>query len=549
MLIEFGVFESALLDALAAAEEFTSHEDVVHALRCVTRHLADRFVSACADIPPRTEAPARVALQRLTAAPLPSELETTRPEGFAYWGLYPEQYVDAARRFLQADPPKSAVVIGVRSIGTSLSSVVESYLAANGVSTTSISVRPSGHPFARRMQFNSGDLERLRRGAFERFLIVDEGPGLSGTTMTSIARSLTDLDIPPERVALFPSYESDGTAFVSEEARLIWSRHPRYVGRFDPIQLLPRTVDLSAGRWRTELTGLNSEGIPVVPHHERRKYLERSQQGFPLRIYRYCGLGPLGDLVHARARVLQESGFVPPVGSVQNGLMEVHYVPGQPLLTPRATPELLNAIAAYVAFRANALGSTAPPASPRLVPMLRTNVSEGLGEEYAGDVDVLAQMAGEGVERTCCVDGRMQPHEWISTVDGYAKVDAFDHGDDHFFPGPCDIAWDLVGAAVEFELTESELAILLDGYVRRTGDASLEHRLPFYSAAYLAFRMGYCELTHSTLGTEPARQQLLRLGQYYRACLRGLLSARRKKAEITALSAPRAWARLGASRD
>ena len=32
------------------------------------------------------------------------------------------------------------------------------------------------------------------------------------------------------------------------------------------------------------------------------------------------------------------------------------------------------------------------------------------------------------------------------------KVDAAAHGDDHGFPGPVDVAWDLAGAVVEWEL-------------------------------------------------------------------------------------------------
>src|SRR5436853_406434 len=51
------------------------------------------------------------------------------------------------------------------------------------------------------------------------------------------------------------------------------------------------------------------------------------------------------------------------------------------------------------------------------------------------------------------VDGRMNPHEWLGTADGrLLKTDGATHGDDHFFPGPTDIAWDIAGAAVEWNL-------------------------------------------------------------------------------------------------
>src|SRR5207244_3469305 len=57
------------------------------------------------------------------------------------------------------------------------------------------------------------------------------------------------------------------------------------------------------------------------------------------------------------------------------------------------------------------------------------------------------------IERPVIADGRMQPHKWLCTADRlWLKLDGTTHGDDHFFPGPCDIAWDIAGAIVEWEL-------------------------------------------------------------------------------------------------
>src|SRR5690606_38356151 len=75
------------------------------------------------------------------------------------------------------------------------------------------------------------------------------------------------------------------------------------------------------------------------------------------------------------------------------------------------------------------------------------------------------------VHRPAVVDGRMLPHEWLRRPDGtLAKSDGIAHGDDHFFPGPTDIAWDLAGALVEWRLDASAAERLLGAYERASGD-------------------------------------------------------------------------------
>src|SRR5207237_10293543 len=69
------------------------------------------------------------------------------------------------------------------------------------------------------------------------------------------------------------------------------------------------------------------------------------------------------------------------------------------------------------------------------------------------------------------VDRRMKPHESLGTADGrLLKTDGATHGDDHFFPGPTDIAWDIAGAAVEWNLHPDALNFLLSEYRLLTGE-------------------------------------------------------------------------------
>ncbi len=99
----------------------------------------------------------------------------------------------------------------------------------------------------------------------------------------------------------------------------------------------------------------------------------------------------------------------------------------------------------------------------------------------------------EVAHRVFC-DAHMMPHEWLEQPDGrLLKLDGSAHGDDHFFPGPCDIAWDLAGTIVEWKLTAPEAEFFLEHYRRASGDDA-RRRLPAYLKAYVSFRMGWCKM-------------------------------------------------------
>ena len=66
---------------------------------------------------------------------LPRFVELRLPEGFAFYAVYPEAYVEAARKLRLSGPPR---VIGIRSIGTTLGAIVAAALHAQPAFT----VRP-----------------------------------------------------------------------------------------------------------------------------------------------------------------------------------------------------------------------------------------------------------------------------------------------------------------------------------------------------------------------------------------------------------------------
>ncbi|HEV2118105.1 MAG TPA: hypothetical protein VGR48_18860, partial [Terriglobales bacterium] len=120
----------------------------------------------------------------------PPQITVSIPEGFAYYALHPLQYADLAGALPLSSP--YAAVIGIRSIGATLSAVVAAALRRRGINAERITVRPGGHPFDRKMEFTPEERrwladQRVRRADV---LVVDEGPGLSGSSFLSVGDAL-----------------------------------------------------------------------------------------------------------------------------------------------------------------------------------------------------------------------------------------------------------------------------------------------------------------------------------------------------------------------
>src|SRR5262249_48196303 len=160
--------ESALADA-GAAEAAAAAE--------TTDALAAALVGGTAPPPGAL----REKAERLRGA---GEIAVVAPEGFSYYALRPG---DIADRF--ADPPldrvREAAVVGLRSIGTTLSAVACASVRARGGPAERRTVRPTGPPYDRVTLFTERDVAWIRRGAAlgREFVVVDEGPGMSGSSI------------------------------------------------------------------------------------------------------------------------------------------------------------------------------------------------------------------------------------------------------------------------------------------------------------------------------------------------------------------------------
>lgn len=445
------------------------------------------------------------ALDRLSALPLPDTVCMRKAEGHAFYSLYPEAYLEAAAQL----PPRfagSPVVIGLRSIGTGLAAMAAIALKA----PTPVTLRPVGHPFRRELRLS----ERLRTALLADpeagYVIVDEGPGLSGSSFGAVADWLEAQGVAADRIAFLPGHGGDLGPQASDRHRRRWAEALRPVVGFDdlfrsaetPFPPLERWFadslgppvapleDLSGGGWR-RLYGDTNE-LPANPQQERRKFLLRTATGSWL--LKFAGLGGAGEQPLERARALHAAGFTAEPAALRHGFLAERWLEGACPLT-EATPDAVERLAGYLVFRAERFpapsGSGAALAD--LLTMARTNIGEALGDGAARALecwtaDRVAELQA-GIRRVV-TDNRLHRWEWLQLPDGrLMKTDALDHAAAHDLIGCQDIAWDVAGGIVEFDLSDAQAELLC-----RMVEAvvPLDRRiLAFCIPCYIAFQIGY----------------------------------------------------------
>jgi hypothetical protein len=249
--------------------------------------------------------------------------------------------------------------------------------------------------------------------------------------------------------------------------------------------------DVGAGGWRHHHWSDPHAWPPVIAMRERRKFLLRA--GGRRFLARFAGLGEAGRDAAARAQLLGEAGFSPPVLGVRHGFLLTRWVDGAHPLWPArgALPRagLIARVSAYLAFRGGRFATDASrgAAPAALLEMATLNAVEGgcpeaarRMERFAAWLPALARAA-----RPIEVDARLHAWEWLLLPDGRLwKTDAADHCDGHDPIGCQDLAWDVAGAAIELELDAGEQAALARGL------GIDPEPLAFYTAAYLAFQLG-----------------------------------------------------------
>ncbi len=447
-------------------------------------------------------------LSALEQAPVPDLVCASSPEGFAYYALHPLSYADVLDRL--SGLHDSVAVIGIRSIGTTLSAVAAAAARKRGKRAARITVRPQGHPYNREFEFAGTELvflrERLERGAD--FLIVDEGPGLSGSSFLSVAEGLENAGVPRGCITLVCAHEPQLDHFRANDGpqrarRFRWmaaageSRKPAEAEKF-----------IGAGEWRRVKFSNEPDWPAAWTSFERLKYLSSGHHA-DQRLYKFAGFGRYGETVIEREKIVAAAGFGPEPRPECNGFYSYPCLSGRPMTRDDLSSATIQLLAEYCAFRARALSADASDIG-RLQKMAEHNLAEF---KLDGPVQLR-------VERPVIADGRMQPHEWILEADGsMLKTDSGSHGDDHFFPGPTDIAWDLAGAIVEWQMDEAQRECFLDLY-RRAGGDDPQSRTHDYLIAYTAFRAGYCRMAANAMSGSYEAVRLSDAAERYQGILR-----------------------------
>ena len=411
----------------------------------------------------------------LSSLSVPEQITLSPPEGFCYYALHPLDYADLLSQ--SAIDAPAAGVIGIRSIGTTLSAVVSAWFNLRGIPAQRITVRPAGHPFDRCLSFSDKQRQWIaaccRREA--RFFIVDEGPGLSGSSFLAVAEALEVMGVSRQSIVLLPSSIPDLDRLIAPNAAARWNRFQTLP--LQPTRRIPHGAveDISGGAWRARVFASQSQWPAVWSWTERKKYLSPDGR----HIFRFDGHGHYGKTARRRSEVLAQHGWGPDVSCVGDGFSQFPWLHTEQV--PIADRNTIVQLARYCAFRAEYFAHEAISQEP-LEEMACVNLNRALG---------LSIPVSLPIERPVISDGRIMPCEWRCFENSrLQKLDASSHGEDHFYPGPTDIAWDIAGAVVEWKLNDEAADLLVSEYKRITRDA-VEFRLASYVAAYSTFRLAF----------------------------------------------------------
>ncbi len=326
----------------------------------------------------------------------------------------------------------------------------------------------------------------------------------SGSSLLSVAEALEREGVPRSRILILCAYEPDVNTLCAPDAAQRWQPIPRSCGRYDPTPAR-RCGSVSRRRSVAEKFLSTDEHRPAVwPEMERLRY--RSAEGHTLLTFE--GHGPYGAAVSR-----QKSG------ARGGGVLAVVFRPGGGLRTAIIAAGKCGASERMCSVDAHGTllrlaGARIRGCECRYV-ALETMVRVNFEREFG----VAPEDMALPVELPTVCDARMMPHEWLRSADSrWWKLDAAIHGDDHFFPGPCDIAWDLAGISVEWELSNSAREFLLAAYCQASGDDA-SSRILSYELAYATFRMAWSRMAAGSTGDREEQARLLRDYEKYRQSL------------------------------
>lgn len=429
------------------------------------------------------------------------------PEGFAWYALYPDQYVASAIAWMSKHNSSSTdvLVVGIRSIGTTLAAVVAAALRKGGRRALATTVRPFGHPFDRSVSLEAGLVCRGRA------IVVDEGPGLSGSSFVAVARALVQAGIASDRIDFFTGHANGPGTQLGENNRHWWTGDRVWCAS-GAVQEVHVTLRKAAERWLgSPVTApLLPLGHVATDNHERLaravapaiatpKLLATSADDEHV-VFRFAGLGMTAPDVVDRSRALARAdraaqhGFALAPFGEHAGWIAERWNGGAPAHPGSATPADIERLASYIALgegeplvtREIRCGINATEAA------LMASMSRRADAQERALVARVAERlrASAPAVSAASIDGRMAPHKWLRSCDGrISKIDSVGHSCDHTWVGKQPIAWDLAATAIDWGCDRNEELQLRRSLTDRVGYRVEDLQLAFYRAGYCAFRV------------------------------------------------------------
>jgi hypothetical protein len=188
----------------------------------------------------------------------------------------------------------------------------------------------------------------------------------------------------------------------------------------------------------------------------------------------------------------------------------------------------LREIAHYIGTRAKLfpVASGSGASVGKLIEMARRNVSIEFGDAAATCLEKWKTRAHE-LDRAIVrvrTDNKLDRHEWLRTESGeLIKADALDHHQAHDLIGCQDMAWDVAGAMIEFDVGQVDHDCFVEWVQHDSGRTIDRELLRFYRIAYLAFRLGQARLGATMVPDAAERRRISSAGDRYAALLGHLL--------------------------
>lgn len=525
LLIASGEVEQAAHDALAGKRDHRAHPFVAR-MHAITDFAARAFHSdwlrSAAQAGALAEAtrvqPARTyvhALKRETRARVDAKRAILKiPEGFAYNALYPEQYCAATWAFIGARKAKlqgAVLIVGVRSIGTTLSAIVASALDCAGIDNHRITVRPSGPTNARELVLEKNVLNGVSHA-----IVVDEGPWQSGSSMASVGFALERLGLPRSALAFMPSHKNGPGPKATPEVRTMWNEVATFA--------VPVTAPIFGGRTLREHLNhelANTLGVraELLPDEDWRRLAYESTGDWPPSRGRFAtsryrvattsgslalefgGIATIdGQSMASQALAASEQrtfgGFAPaPIGMVA-GFIARPWLDGVALRKADVDETLLHSLSHYVAAMAGTPldAVTLAAAQLRRADWAARHLADALGDS-AGKRAAAYVEAGSVLPvawTRASFDYDLAPRCWMRTHEGaLARIGSAATAHGHTVVGVQPVLWDVASLLVEWELGRKEARIVVGDVEQALGGTRLPRpALRAFMLAYIAFKLG-----------------------------------------------------------